>query len=88
MAGLREIKESFPEVITDANGLGLMLKIDFADGRLRDEVVKVAFKKSLLLLGAGKRTIRVVPPLVIGEEDAQKGLDILTESIKESIRLR
>ncbi len=88
LAGLREIKDSFPEVITDANGLGLMLKIDFADGELRDEVVKTAFKKNLLLLGAGKRTIRVVPPLIIGEEDAQKGLDILTESIKESIRLR
>ncbi|MFQ5950878.1 MAG: aminotransferase class III-fold pyridoxal phosphate-dependent enzyme [Candidatus Geothermarchaeales archaeon] len=55
LAALRDIKDSFPEVVADVNGLGLMLKIDFTDSTLRDEVVKTAFKKGLLLLGAGER---------------------------------
>ena len=37
------------------------------------------FKKGLLLLSSGQKTMRVMPPLTIGEEEVQKALVIMNE---------
>jgi len=36
----------------------------------------------LVLLGCGKSAIRLIPPLVITEEQAKIGLDIFEEAVK------
>jgi 4-aminobutyrate aminotransferase-like enzyme len=37
------------------------------------------FKKGLLLLPAGQKAMRVIPPLTIDEEEIQEGLVIMNE---------
>jgi 4-aminobutyrate aminotransferase len=77
------------EVIGDVRGLGLMLGIDLVEDRrtkahhanLRNAVVTECFKRGLLVLGAGASTIRLSPPLVIDEEQADCAVRILSESI-------
>jgi 4-aminobutyrate aminotransferase-like enzyme len=44
--------------------------------------IKMAFKKGLLVLGCDRKAIRIVPPLIITRDDADKGLDILEDVIK------
>jgi len=83
---LEEMKSRYNKKIFDVRGLGLMLAFELPDSKKKQEFVHTAFKKGLLLLGCGDKSIRVVPPLTITKEDADKGLDIIDEVVK-SIKL-
>jgi 4-aminobutyrate aminotransferase len=50
---------------------------------LRNRIVDQAFLKGLLILGAGENTIRLAPPLVIDEEQAEYAVRTLGECIGE-----
>ncbi len=56
-------------VIVDVRGLGLMIGLEFGSGETRDRALQEAFSRGLVLLGCGKSTIRLAPPLVVGEEE-------------------
>ncbi len=81
MKRLREMKRKHPMII-DVRGLGLMIGVEFSKEIYKDIIPRIAFKKGLLLLGCGKKTIRIVPPLIITKEEADKGLDIFESIVK------
>jgi 4-aminobutyrate aminotransferase len=76
-------------VIGDVRGIGLMLGVDIVTDReskgknldLRNAIVFECFKRGLLVLGAGASTIRLSPPLIIDEEQADCAIRILSDSI-------
>jgi 4-aminobutyrate aminotransferase len=70
-------------VITEVRGRGLMMGIELNDPALVKRVVLGAFQKGVLLLGAGKSTIRLAPPLVIDEEDIRIALDTIGELLSD-----
>ncbi|AFK22901.1 acetyl ornithine aminotransferase family protein [Pyrococcus sp. ST04] len=86
---LEEMKEKY-EIIGDVRGLGLAWGVEFVKDRKtkeyatkeRNEIVVEALKRGLALLGCGKSAIRLIPPLIISEEEAKIGLDIFEEAIK------
>jgi len=78
---LREMKRKYPKIV-DVRGLGLMIGVEFSKEIYKDIIPKIAFKKGLLLLGCGKKTIRITPPLIITREEADKGLNIFEKIIK------
>jgi 4-aminobutyrate aminotransferase len=90
LEGARALMEKHP-LIGDVRGKGLMVGIELVKDRTtkdraveeRDEVVDAAFYKGLLVLGAGKNTIRLSPPLVITKSEADTALRILDESFTE-----
>jgi 4-aminobutyrate aminotransferase len=47
----------------------------------RDAVVREAFRRGLLLLGAGPNAIRISPPLVLTRAQADTALTILDETL-------
>jgi 4-aminobutyrate aminotransferase len=51
---------------------------------LRNKVVTNAFYKGLLVLDSGENSIRISPPLIIDEEQADCAIRILEESIQEA----
>lgn len=65
--------------ISGQRGLGLMLAFDMESREARDHLVIGCARKGLLLLGCGKRSVRVIPPYVSTEEDAERGLEIIEE---------
>lgn len=75
--------------IGDVRGVGAMLALEFVkngdprqpDGDLCSKVVKACADRGLVLLSAGtfKNVIRVLSPLVITDEELDKGLNILEE---------
>lgn len=75
----------------DVRGKGLMIGVELVKDRetkepaqeLRNAVVQRAFGQGVLLLGCGASTIRFMPPLVIDEETAGIGLDIIDEVLTE-----
>ena len=50
-------------------------------GSERDAIIKLAFERGLLCLGAGLNTIRLSPPLIISKEQADIAMDILESCI-------
>ena len=51
---------------------------------LRDAVVNNAFHRGLLTLGSGENSIRMSPPLIIDEEQADCAIAIMEEAIAEA----
>jgi 4-aminobutyrate aminotransferase len=52
--------------------------------KLRDAIIDKCFKEGLLLLGAGPSSIRLSPPLMIDEEQAECAAGILSQAIAKS----
>jgi len=65
--------------LADVRGLGLMIGIEFDSRQNRDERLVKAFKKGLLLLPAGQKAMRVIPPLTVTEEEVQEGLELMSQ---------
>jgi 4-aminobutyrate aminotransferase len=84
LAGARALMDKHP-LIGDVRGKGLMIGIECVRDRVtkeraveeRDAIVEAAFYKGLLVLGAGKNTVRLSPPLVLTRAQADTALGIL-----------
>lgn len=73
------LKNASPKIL-EVRGMGLMIGIE-VDGDA-STVQKLALEKGLLVLTAGPNVVRLLPPLVITQEEIQKALDILLDIIK------
>ncbi len=86
----RRMQEKYA-VIGDVRGRGLMLGIEFVKDRagkepyadIVDRITERAFRKGLLLLGCGKSTFRLAPPLVLDQYDVDTGMEIFEACLKE-----
>jgi 4-aminobutyrate aminotransferase len=86
----RRLQQKYP-VIGDVRGRGLMIGMEFVKDResrepnpdIIDRLTERAFRKGLLLLGCGKSTFRLAPPLILDEYDVDTGMGILEECLKE-----
>ena len=90
MAGLREFQQSF-ECMGDVRGKGLMVAVEFVKDRenkepareWRNEIIKKAFQKGLLLLGCGENSIRFSPALTVTAAEIDECLSIFDDVVKE-----
>jgi 4-aminobutyrate aminotransferase len=95
MNGLRALAETH-RLIGDVRGRGLMIGVELVRDRTtkeratdeRDKVVDAAFRRGLLLLGAGKNAIRFSPPLVLTRQQADVAVRIFGEALTEVERAR
>ncbi len=85
---LLQLQKRYP-LIGDVRGLGLMVGIELIkDSRKtpaleeRNKLLDEAFKRGLLLLGAGESSIRLAPPLIITREQIDIGLSIIEDCLK------
>jgi len=69
------------QVITNVRGRGLMIGVQIATPSLRDAIILECFRHGLLMLGAGASTIRLSPPLIIDEEQADFATQVLWNAI-------
>jgi len=91
---LKTMKERFP-FIGDVRGRGLLIGVEMVKNRASKELLskeqcRMVFEEALtrgLLTMAYSPVIRINPPLVITEQEAMKGLDLLEETF-EAVRPR
>ena len=76
---LDELVERFP-CVSARRGAGFMQGL-VLEGRPVGEVVKAALEKGLVVISAGSNVLRLVPPLVITEEDIDRMVEILAECL-------
>ena len=89
MNGLLALKERY-QVIGDVRGRGLMLGIDFVKDRVTKEphkafanaMMEEGFKRGLLVLTCGASTVRLCPPLVLTEAQADEALTLFEGTVQ------
>jgi 4-aminobutyrate aminotransferase len=69
--------------IASQRGLGLMLAFDLPDIDTRDDVVTECAKNGLLVLGCGIRSVRLIPPYVVGKEELDSAAEIISGAVKK-----
>jgi 4-aminobutyrate aminotransferase len=95
IAGLRELQQRHP-LIGDVRGKGLMIGIELVRDHQtkeratteRDRVVDKMFARGVLVLGAGRNTIRLSPPLVLTKPQADACVQALDGAIGDVERER
>lgn len=90
-----EWKEKF-ECVGDVRGLGGMVGIEFVkdkvskepDAKLTGEIIKECANNGLIIEGAGtyNNVVRFLAPLVITDEQLERGLDIFEAAIEKCIK--
>jgi 4-aminobutyrate aminotransferase len=88
---LEEISARHPS-IGEVRGKGLMIGVEFVKDKatkerapdIRDRMVHNAFERGLLLLGCGRNTVRITPPLTITTSEVDEGLQIFEEALTEA----
>ena len=88
LAGLKEIQADHP-VIGDVRGLGLMVATEFVhpDGSPNPEAVKAVLAKAmaekviLITCGTYDQAIRVIPPLIVTEEEIRDFLAVYRRAV-------
>ena len=83
---LHEITDKFAPVVSNVRGLGLYQGISLDTPERKAALVETARSQfGLLLLGAGKRSIRTRPNLSVTREDVDLFIDLLESSLQQVV---
>ncbi|MBM4168568.1 MAG: L-lysine 6-transaminase [Ignavibacteria bacterium] len=83
LAQLSALQSEFPKLIDNVRGRGLFCAMDLPTPELRLALRKKALSKGLILIGCGESAIRFRPPLNLSADEADEGLAIIRQSLKE-----
>jgi acetylornithine/LysW-gamma-L-lysine aminotransferase len=84
-SGLLEIKEKY-KIVRDVRGVGMMLGVE-----MRFDVKDIlldGIKNGILLLYSGRNILRLLPPIVMKEEEVNKSLELINKLIQNEERRR
>jgi len=81
MDGLAPLQDRFPGIVRDVRGKGLMIGVQFDSGETAEAVQMQAFGRGLLVLEAGDDCVRMSPPLVVTEAEADTAVRIFSEAV-------
>ncbi|MEK7590434.1 MAG: aminotransferase class III-fold pyridoxal phosphate-dependent enzyme [Patescibacteria group bacterium] len=90
---LQWLCEKYPGIVANVRGFGLMQAIDFVDKfgnankALCEKVIEQGYLYGLILLGTGESAVRIMPPLVISEQELLDGLERLDCAISDAIKI-
>lgn len=93
LAEMRNLAEKYP-VIGDVRGKGLMIGMEFVEDRAGKkpakqfvaDLIHEAYYSGLLLLPCGASTIRFMPPLMLNQEQAAEGIEIIDAAIQTVLK--
>ena len=81
--GLEALAKEFKELLKPVRGAGVMLAFDVVRADLRDALLDRAFRRGLVLLAAGERTIRFYPRYDTEPSAIDDALAILRAAIED-----
>jgi acetylornithine aminotransferase len=80
---INDIYENHKELFTKTVGLGLMRGNRVIDADTLNAIVKESFDCGVLVLKAGKHTLRFLPPLTISKEEIDEGFKRLENALSK-----
>jgi acetylornithine/N-succinyldiaminopimelate aminotransferase len=84
---LSELVSAYPDLVREVRGRGLMWGIELQEKLLPADVIQAAYGQGILLVSAGRNTIRIVPPLIIEGvqvDELVKGLSTILKAKSEA----
>lgn len=84
LAGLSELEEEFPGVVSNVRGRGLFLALDLPDKAMRDRVLAACLENGLIALASGASAVRFRPALTLSREEAEEGVRKLRRALHEA----
>src|SRR5690606_5764044 len=73
---LHKLEDKY-ENVTNVRGMGLFLAFDLPSDEARNEFIKKAFEKKLIILPCGTQSVRFRPHLNVRREDLEKAVEII-----------
>ena len=77
--GLKSLQEKH-DFITEVRGRGLLVAIEF-DAEIAQDVLMSCLDKGLLVNRLKPNTLRLIPPLIIGNSEVDEAMDILDKAL-------
>ncbi|KAK3711379.1 acetylornithine aminotransferase [Vermiconidia calcicola] len=78
------LHELFPDVMQEVRGRGLILGLQLSSDPT--PIITAARERGLLVITCGTNTLRFVPPLIVTEDEINKGMGILEEAMNAVFR--
>lgn len=87
---LEELSREFGRGTFKVRGNGLLQGLDVGDAELATDISKAAFERHLIVetCGAGDTTVKMLPPIVIDEDELTDGLARLGDSVAQATSRR
>jgi acetylornithine/N-succinyldiaminopimelate aminotransferase len=79
--GLLALAERNPDLVEDVRGAGLLLGIKLREGFLNTDLQAAAVAEGLLTVAAGQNVLRLAPPLIITEAEADEAVTLLDRAL-------
>jgi acetylornithine aminotransferase len=81
-SGLEKIVAKHADVFKEVRGWGLLLGVEISDKDLTAAAIgKKCMEEGLLVVAAGPKVVRFVPPLVVTENEIERALEIFEEAV-------
>jgi acetylornithine aminotransferase len=80
---LRDIMDSYPRLFQQVTGRGLMVGLVASSKQIRDRIVTASMEEGVLVLKAGEKTVRFLPPLTITPEEIKEGFARLERAVEK-----
>jgi acetylornithine/N-succinyldiaminopimelate aminotransferase len=82
---LAGLKDRYPDVIEEIRGKGLLIGLKLGAPKNRDFMV-MARDNQLLIAGGGENCVRLLPPLIITQEEAREAIEKLERTCEAARR--
>ncbi|EOD26644.1 hypothetical protein EMIHUDRAFT_236689, partial [Emiliania huxleyi CCMP1516] len=85
VSGLEALRSKREGVIAEVRGWGLLLGVELTAecGFTAAQLTAAAMRNGLLTVPAGEKVLRLVPPLIVSAEQADRAVGILDASMAE-----
>mmetsp|Transcript_8974 Transcript_8974/g.15209 ORF Transcript_8974/g.15209 Transcript_8974/m.15209 type:complete len:463 (-) Transcript_8974:113-1501(-) len=85
LAGLKELQRTYPEIVKEARGLGLMIGLEFHSNEFGYNFSSGTFERGVLVSGTlvNARVVRIEPPLTISYAQIDKVLSVMDETLTQ-----
>jgi len=80
---LEEVQIQFPELVSQARGLGLMCAFDFPTPDQRNTFLQGLYDNKVIMLGCGNRSVRFRPPLNVTTENIDEAITIIKKVLSK-----
>ena len=78
---LKSIQNKFPKVVKEIRGKGLMIGIQFFEEP--SKFLKEFYNNKLITVKASDNVIRILPPLNVGKEEIDEGINIIAKTLQK-----
>ncbi|KUG27069.1 putative l-lysine-epsilon aminotransferase (l-lysine aminotransferase) (lysine 6-aminotransferase) [hydrocarbon metagenome] len=80
---LEEVQIQFPELVSQARGLGLMCSFDFPTTDQRNKFLQELYDNKVLMLSCGNKSVRFRPPLNVSTANIDEAITIMKKILSK-----